>query len=100
VKVVPLEETRLTVPELAELVKDGPLIVTRNGQPLLAVRDVSGSDWESVSLAGNPRFIALIEASRRSYREKGGISLDHLRQELGLKKDARRRTSEKSGKED
>jgi hypothetical protein len=97
-KIVPLEQTTLTVPELAELVKDGPVILTRNGQPLLAVKDVSDSDWESVSLASNPRFVALIEESRRSYREKGGIGLDQLRQELGLRKDSRRRTSEKGKK--
>ena len=83
-KVLPLEETTLTVPDLAELVKEGPVILTRNGQPCVTVKDVSGSDWESISLASNPRFMALIEESRRSYREKGGIRLDDLRRELGL----------------
>lgn len=83
-KVVPLEETTLTVPDLADLVKEGPVILTRNGQPWMAVKDVSGSDWELISLASNPRFIALIEESRRSHREKGGIRPDDLRRELGL----------------
>ncbi len=98
-KVVPLEESALTVPELTELVMDGPVILTRNGQPVVSVKNVSGSDWESVSLACNPRFMALIEESRRSYREKGGIGLDDVRQELGINKVARRRTSAKKGKE-
>jgi len=98
-KVVPLEESTLTVPELTEMVKDGPVILTRNGQPLLAVKDVSGSDWESVSLASNPRFMALIEESRRSYREKGGVGLDDIRQELGTKNVARRGSSGKKGNE-
>ncbi len=88
-KVLPLEETTLTVPELVELVKEGPLILTRNGQPWLTVKDVSGSDWESISLASNPRFRDLIEESRRSYREKGGIRLEDLRRELGLDDDSR-----------
>jgi hypothetical protein len=83
-RIVPLDETTLTVAQLEEMVKDGPVILTRNGQPLLAVKDVSGSDWESVSLASNPRFRAIIEESRRSYREEGGIGLDDLRRELGL----------------
>jgi hypothetical protein len=98
-KVVPLEETSLTVPQLAEMVKDGPVILTRNGQPLLAVKDVSGSDWESVSLASNPQFLAIIEESRRSHREEGGIRLDDLRKELGLDKEKRRRTSKDAGRE-
>jgi len=86
VKVVSLENANLTLPEVAELAKDGPVILTRNGKPLAAVKDLSGSDWESVALANNPQFLALIEESRRSYREKGGIGLDELCLELGLKK--------------
>ena len=98
-KVVPLEETTLTVPELEEMVKDGPVILTRNGQPHLAVNDVSGSDWESVSLASNPRFLAIIEESRRSYREEGGIRLDELRRELGLDAGKRQHTHKDAGAE-
>jgi hypothetical protein len=49
-------------------------------------------------LTSNPRFAALIEESRRSYREKGGISLDDVRRELGLKKDGRRRAPKRAGR--
>ncbi len=83
-KVVPLEGTTLTVPELVEMAQGEPYLLTRGGQPLAAIQDVSGSDWESVSLAHNPRFTALIEESRRSYRDKGGVSMADLRRELGL----------------
>ena len=83
-KVVPLEGTTMTVPELVELARGEAVILTRDGLPLVAVRDVSGSDWESAALAQNPRFAALIEQSRRSYRDRGGISLEELRRELGL----------------
>jgi hypothetical protein len=38
------------------------------------------------SLANNPKFIALVEASRRSYREQGGIPLSDIRREFGLKR--------------
>jgi hypothetical protein len=58
--------------------------LTRDGQPLVAVRDVSSSDWEAAALAHNPQFAALIERSRRSFRESGGISLEQLRRELDL----------------
>jgi hypothetical protein len=84
---VPLEDTTLTVPDLAEMVKEGPVIVTRNGQPWMTVKDASGSERESISLASNPRFTALIEQSRRSYREKGGIRLDDIRRELEVEED-------------
>jgi hypothetical protein len=59
----------------------------------LAVKEVSGSDRESVSLASNPRFMALIEESRRSYRERGGIGLDDVRRERDSKKASGRRRS-------
>ena len=83
-KVVPLEGTTMTVPELVELAKGEGVILTRDGQPLVSIRDVSNDDWESASLAHNPRFAAIIEQSRRSYRDQGGIGIEQLRRELGL----------------
>jgi hypothetical protein len=83
-KVVPLEGATLTLAELVELARSEAVILTRAGQPVASVRDVSGSDWESASLASNPRFAAIIEQSRKSYREKGGLGIEELRQELGL----------------
>ena len=83
-KVIPLEETTMTLPELVRLAEGGSLILTRGGRPIVTVKDVSGSDWESTSLANNPRFTALIEESRRSYRDRGGVSMADLRREFGL----------------
>jgi hypothetical protein len=81
-KVIPLEGSMLTVPDLEILVRQGPVVLTRNGLPLMTVNDATGSDWEAVSLRSNPRFISLIEESRQSYRENGGIALDEIRREL------------------
>jgi hypothetical protein len=81
--VVPIENANL--PEVTKLARSGTVILTQNGKPLAAVKDLSNSDWESVSLANNPRFRELIEASRQSIREQGGIPLEDLRKELGLK---------------
>jgi hypothetical protein len=83
-KALPLEKTKLTVAELAELVKQGPVILTCKGKPAVSVTDVTGEDWECIALANNPRFIEIIEASRRSYREHGGITHEELGKKLGL----------------
>jgi hypothetical protein len=83
-KVVPLEGSTLTVSELVELAQSEAVILTRDGQPVAAVKDMSGSDWESTALVHNPQFVRLIEQSRRSYRDQGGIGLEQLREELGL----------------
>jgi hypothetical protein len=98
-KTVELEKTTLTASALASLAKNGTVILTRKGKPLVSVKDLSGSDWESISLANNPRFLALIEESRRSYRQHGGISLAEIRRELGLTRKARQPKS-KSRKRD
>ncbi len=86
-KVVPIEGTTMTVADLAKLAKDEAVILTREGQPLVAVRDLTGCDWESAALASNPRFAAIIEDSRRSLREQGGIGIEQLRRDLGLEAD-------------
>jgi hypothetical protein len=95
---VDVEATSLTVPDLTELAKKGPVILTRKGKPLAAVKDLSGKDWESIALANNPRFLALIEESRRSYREQGGIPLDKIRRELGLAPNRRPGTRKRKDK--
>ena len=46
--ILPVEQTQLTLPELAEMALNGPVILTRKGKPLVAVKDLSGSDWESI----------------------------------------------------
>jgi hypothetical protein len=83
-KIVPLEGTTMSVLELVELAQGEPVILTRAGHPLASIRGMTGSDWESASLVNNLRFVELIEQSRRSYREHGGIGIDQLRQELEL----------------
>jgi hypothetical protein len=82
---VALEKSKLSLQDVADMAQSGPVILTRNGKPLAAVKDMSGSDWEAVALANNPKFIALIEKSRRAHQEEGGIAIEELRRELGLK---------------
>lgn len=53
------------------------------------------SDWDCFSLANHPQFLTLIEESRRSYRQHGGIGLEEVRQELGLPTKSRRQSAKK-----
>ncbi len=84
-KAIALEDISITVAELAKMAGKHAVILTRGGKPVASVKGLDGLDWESVALANNPRFVALIEESRRSYREEGGTSLAEVRQQLGLK---------------
>ena len=75
-KMVALETTALSAVDLAKMAKKGLVILTSKGKPLASVKDISGSDWESIALANNPRFVALIEESRRSFRKKEELGLN------------------------
>jgi hypothetical protein len=54
-QVIPLDKTQLSLKQAASLAQNGPVILTRKGKPLAAVKHLWGSDWESVTLANNPR---------------------------------------------
>ena len=95
--VVPLEKTNLTLPDAAAMARSGTVILTKNGKPLAAIKHLTGLDWESLALADNPRFQALIEESRRAYRNEGGLSLAEVCQELGLKVKSRAPRQKKQG---
>jgi prevent-host-death family protein len=80
---------------LSDYAREGlrePVVVTRQGRPVVAVMPLTRfDDWESVSLATNPKFMEIIERSRASARERGTLTLAEVRKRLGLKPRAPRR---------
>lgn len=64
--------------------KTGTVLLTKRGKPCVSIHDVSRDEWESIELANNPKFMAIIEESRRSLREEGGVSSDEVRRQLGI----------------
>jgi hypothetical protein len=57
---VSLEQDDLTLADVAKLVTDGPVLVTRQGE------------------------MELVETARQQLRQEGGISLEDMRRELKL----------------
>jgi hypothetical protein len=68
------------------------MLLTKDGRPIAALISVENFDAETVCLSMNPKFIALIERSRSSYRADGGISAEELRRQLSPKSTARKPT--------
>ena len=69
-----------------------PVVVTRQGRPLVAVVPLTRfDDWESVSLSTNAKFMEIIERSRASAREHGTLSLAEVRKRLVPKRATSRR---------
>jgi len=60
------------------------LVVTRHGKPVLALTPIKKDDWESIALATNPNFMAIIERSRKS--DKPALSTEEMRRRLALKR--------------
>jgi PHD/YefM family antitoxin component YafN of YafNO toxin-antitoxin module len=55
-----------------------PLILTRNGQPVAALFSVEDVDMETFSISINPKFVRIIEESRKSQKEEGRIFLEDI----------------------
>jgi antitoxin (DNA-binding transcriptional repressor) of toxin-antitoxin stability system len=80
---------------LSDYAREGlsePVVVTRQGRPLVAVMPLTRfDDWESVSVATNAKFMEIIERSRASARERGTVPLAEVRRKLAVKRAASRR---------
>ena len=81
-----LEIAQATEP-LAKYVEQtarGPVVLTRKGRPVAAIVALENTDMESVALANNPEFWAIIERSRARHRQEGGLSSEEVRRQFGL----------------
>jgi antitoxin (DNA-binding transcriptional repressor) of toxin-antitoxin stability system len=80
-----LQITKATAP-LAEYARElkGTLVITEKGRPIAALVPIEGVDWESLAVGTNPKFVDLIERSRRRYEVEGGISSEEMRRHFGL----------------
>ena len=81
-KTVELTDAGRSLAEYALEALVEPVTVIHKGQPLAVLYSAVGSDEESIALSTNREFLRIIEQSRKSYREKGGISAEEMRLRL------------------
>jgi antitoxin (DNA-binding transcriptional repressor) of toxin-antitoxin stability system len=79
-KTVDITQAPTILAEYAQGPGGEPAIVTANGNPVAALLPIESADLETVSLATNAQFLALIERSRARHRSEGGISSAAMRQ--------------------
>ena len=84
-KLMELEKATGSLVRYARGARKEPIILTTHGKPVVALLFIGNVDWETVSLSTNPDFLEIIEESRKSLREKGGISEEEMHRRLGLK---------------
>ena len=63
----------------AQAMGEGPLVVTRDGEPIAVVISVENADLETVSLSNHPGFLEVIERSRDRQKSEGGLSSAEMR---------------------
>ncbi|MBM4033809.1 MAG: type II toxin-antitoxin system Phd/YefM family antitoxin [Planctomycetes bacterium] len=89
-KTLEVDEAKGTLADYARGLRRRPVILTRRGKPVAALVSVEDEDWESISLATNPEFMAIIARSRTRQAAEGGIPIEEVRRRLGLSKQRRR----------
>ncbi len=91
-KTLAVEEATEPLSAYVRDVRNEPVVLTMRGRQVAVLLDVRDVDTESLALAHNPRFVAIIERSRASLRAKGGTPLAEVRRELGLPPTASKRS--------
>ncbi|MCA9440886.1 MAG: type II toxin-antitoxin system prevent-host-death family antitoxin [Candidatus Omnitrophica bacterium] len=78
-KIIEKDQATGALSEYATEIGEGPVVITNHGKPVAALVSIENADLETISLSTNPQFLELIERSRESVREEGGISSEELR---------------------
>jgi antitoxin (DNA-binding transcriptional repressor) of toxin-antitoxin stability system len=85
-KLVDKKKATATLAAYAEELASGPIVLTERGKPVAALVALENVDLETVSLSTNPRFMELIERSRRRVRAEGGVSSREMRRRFDKRK--------------
>ncbi|NET59818.1 MAG: type II toxin-antitoxin system Phd/YefM family antitoxin [Symploca sp. SIO2E6] len=64
--------------------EEDQLVVVQHGKPVAVLMPITEDELEDISLSNNPEFLAILEKSRTSLQRKGGVSLEQVKQGLGL----------------
>ena len=73
-KTVELAQATEALSEYARRAKREGLVVTLRGKPMATVMALpAGSDWETLAIGTNPKFLEIMECSRQAHRAQGGI---------------------------
>jgi len=82
VKFVTVRELRLQTPRVLRGVSRGQkVIITNRGKPRAALVRLTEDDIDHVVLT-RPSFLRQIEAAKREYAAKGGVSLEEARRRI------------------
>ena len=79
VKKIKLAQATEALAAYVKNIEDEPVVIVHRGFALAALVPLGNMDYESIELANNPRFLAILEASRASYEREGGIPSEEVK---------------------
>ena len=90
-KTLKLSEASRPLSEYASALTDDIVLVTERNRPVAAVVSLRNVDREVLALSGSPRFLEIIEQSRRDFAAGRRRSLAEVREQFGVRRSTRKR---------
>jgi PHD/YefM family antitoxin component YafN of YafNO toxin-antitoxin module len=92
-KTIEITEADKPLSDYARHVARDVLVVLQKGKPLAVLSSAEGMDAESIALANNPKFVAIIQRSRARQKAEGGISAEEVRRRLGISRSTKQKAA-------
>jgi len=73
--IAPLADVKARFSAYVKKTQDGPIVVTKNGKPVVLMLNIADEDdLERILLANSKKFQAMLDAAEQRIKETGGIS--------------------------
>jgi PHD/YefM family antitoxin component YafN of YafNO toxin-antitoxin module len=79
VKMIELTKATEPLAEYVKTIEGEPVVIVHRGYALVALVPLDNMDYESIELANNPRFLAILAEARASYTCKGGVPSEEVK---------------------
>jgi prevent-host-death family protein len=81
--IAPLGEVKAKFSAYVRKAQEGPIIVTKNGKPVILMLKIQDDDdLERLLLANSPKFQNMLDVAEERVRETGGVSHDDVWKEI------------------
>lgn len=77
--IAPLADVKARFSAYIKKTQEGPVVVTKNGRPVVVLLNISDEDdLERILLANSKQFQAMLDAAEQRIKETGGIGHEEL----------------------
>ena len=90
-KQLEVTQTLVSLLEAVQALGREPTALLQNGRPVAVLLPVAGADLETLALALNPQFLAILERSRTRQLAEGGVSTEEMQRRLAVHASAPRK---------